>query len=45
MGDVLQIKSECIKQGKTLAFATVDITRKEDNKLIAVGRQTKFVGF
>ncbi len=43
VGDVLRIKSECIKKGKTLAFATVDIMRKEDNKLVAIGRQTKYV--
>lgn len=43
VGDVLRVKSECIKKGKTLAFATVDIMRKEDNKLVAIGRQTKYV--
>ena len=44
-GDVLRIKSECIKTGKNLAFATVDISKKDDDKLIATGRQTKFVNF
>lgn len=42
-GDVLEIKSECIKKGKRLAFATVDMTRKSDGQVIAVGRQTKYV--
>jgi len=44
-GDVLRIKSECIKTGKNMAFATVDIMKKVDDKLIATGRQTKFVNF
>ena len=42
-GDVLEIKSECIKKGSKLAFATVDVIRKKDGKLIAVGRQTKYI--
>ena len=42
-GDVLEIKSECVKKGKRLAFATVDVTRKSDGQLIALGRHTKFV--
>ena len=42
-GDVLEIKSQCLKQGKTLAFATVDIFNKSDGALVATGRQTKYV--
>ena len=42
-GDVLEIKSQCLKQGKTLAFANVDIFKKSDGSLIATGRQTKFI--
>ena len=45
LGDVLEVRSECIKQGKNLAFATVNIIRKNDGNRIAIGRQTKFVGF
>lgn len=43
-GDVLELKAECIKKGKKLVFATLDVTRKSDGKLIAVGRHTKYVG-
>lgn len=42
-GDVLEIKSDCIKKGKKLAFATVEMTKKETGQVIAVGRQTKYV--
>ena len=42
-GDILEIKSQCLKQGKTLAFANVDIFKKSDGSLIATGRQTKFI--
>jgi acyl-coenzyme A thioesterase 13 len=42
-GDILEIKSQCLKQGKTLAFADVDIFKKSDGSLIATGRQTKFI--
>lgn len=41
-GDVLTIKSECQKAGKSLAFATVEIFN-EEGKLIATGKHTKFV--
>ena len=43
VGDVLEIQSECLKKGKTLAFANVDILNKENGTLIATGRQTKYV--
>ena len=43
VGDELEIKSQCLKQGKTLAFAGVDIYRKSDGSLIATGRQTKYI--
>ncbi len=41
---MLELRSECLKYGKTLAFATVDIVKKSDGTLIATGRQTKHVG-
>ena len=43
-GDVVEIRSECLKYGRSLAFATVDILNKNDGSLIAVGRHTKHVG-
>ncbi|CAG8516867.1 5997_t:CDS:2, partial [Acaulospora colombiana] len=41
--DILLMKSECLKIGKTLAFTTVDLYNKKDNRLIAQGRHTKFL--
>ena len=43
VGDVLKITSDCVKRGKKIAFATVDISRKSDGCVIAVGRQTKYI--
>ncbi|XP_066974646.1 acyl-coenzyme A thioesterase 13-like [Macrobrachium rosenbergii] len=43
-GETIVIKADTLKVGKNLAFLTVDITNKESGKLIAKGRQTKFVG-
>ena len=43
VGDVLEIKSQCLKQGKSLAFANVDIFKKGDGSLVATGRQTKYI--
>ncbi|CAG8729749.1 6613_t:CDS:2, partial [Acaulospora morrowiae] len=42
-GDVLLLKSECLKIGKTLAFTTIDLYNKKDSKLISQGRHTKFL--
>ena len=44
LGDVLEVKAECQKVGKTLAFASVDIVKKDDGAIIAQGRQTKLIG-
>lgn len=44
IGDTLVISAECLKLGKTLAFATVDIHKKEDGRLVAQGTQTKHLG-
>lgn len=43
LGDTLVIDAECLKLGKTLAFAAVDIRNKSDGTLIAQGRQTKHI--
>ena len=43
-GDVIIIEAECLKVGRSLAFATVDIRNKsEGGKLIARGRHTKHI--
>ena len=42
LGDILKIETVCVKAGKNLAHATVDITNKETGKLLVQGRQTKF---
>ncbi len=44
LGDTLVINAECQKLGRTLAFATVDILKKENGRLVAQGRQTKHLG-
>ena len=43
-GETITIDSECVKLGRTLAFATVEIRRSSDNEVIALGRHTKHVG-
>ena len=43
IGDTLLIDAECQKLGKTLAFAAVDI-HKKDGSLVAQGRHTKYLG-
>ncbi|RIA87892.1 putative PaaI_thioesterase family protein [Glomus cerebriforme] len=43
VGDIITMDSECVKVGKTLAFTTVDLKNKNNGKLIAQGRHTKFV--
>uniref|UniRef100_A0A8D2M0P2 Acyl-coenzyme A thioesterase 13 n=1 Tax=Zonotrichia albicollis TaxID=44394 RepID=A0A8D2M0P2_ZONAL len=44
IGEDILITAQILKQGKTLAFATVDLTNKATGKLIAQGRHTKFLG-
>ncbi|NXS85405.1 ACO13 thioesterase, partial [Erpornis zantholeuca] len=44
IGEEILITAQILKQGKTLAFATVDLTNKATGKLIAQGRHTKFLG-
>lgn len=44
LGETVRIDAECLKVGRTLAFAKVDIRRLSDDALVAVGKHTKFVG-
>ncbi|NP_001108254.1 acyl-CoA thioesterase 13 S homeolog [Xenopus laevis] len=44
IGDSVLITAQVLKQGRTLAFATVDLTNKDSGKLIAQGRHTKHLG-
>ncbi|XP_022602958.1 acyl-coenzyme A thioesterase 13 [Seriola lalandi dorsalis] len=44
MGEDVVITAQVLKQGRTLAFATVDLTNKVTGKLIAQGRHTKHLG-
>lgn len=44
LGDDILITAHVLKQGKTLAFASVDLTNKANGKMIAQGRHTKHVG-
>ncbi|XP_043921685.1 acyl-coenzyme A thioesterase 13 [Protopterus annectens] len=44
IGDEILITAQILKQGRTLAFATVDITNKATGKLLAQGRHTKHLG-
>ena len=43
LGDELRVESTVLKQGRTLAFAQVDIRDKSSGKLIAQGRHTKAI--
>jgi len=43
-GDELLIDARTVKLGKSLAFLSVDIRNKDDNKMIATGTHTKHVG-
>lgn len=43
LGKTVIINAQCSKIGKTLAFATVDISDKDTGKLIAQGRHTKYI--
>ncbi|NP_001139872.1 acyl-coenzyme A thioesterase 13 [Salmo salar] len=44
MGEDVLITATVLKQGRTPAFATVDLTSKASGKLIAQGRHTKHLG-
>ncbi|XP_029370313.1 acyl-coenzyme A thioesterase 13 [Echeneis naucrates] len=44
MGEDVLITAQVLKEGRTLAFATVDLTSKATGKLIAQGRHTKHLG-
>uniref|UniRef100_A0A1A7YT11 Acyl-coenzyme A thioesterase 13 n=1 Tax=Iconisemion striatum TaxID=60296 RepID=A0A1A7YT11_9TELE len=44
LGEDVLITAQVLKQGRTLAFATVDLTSKATGKLIAQGRHTKHLG-
>ncbi|XP_076610368.1 acyl-coenzyme A thioesterase 13 [Chaetodon auriga] len=44
IGEDVLITAQVLKEGRTLAFATVDLTSKVTGKLIAQGRHTKHLG-
>lgn len=44
VGEDVLITAQVLKQGKSLAFATVDLTSKATGKLLAQGRHTKHLG-
>ena len=44
IGDDVLITAQVLKQGKTLAFANVDLNNKSTGKVIAQGRHTKHLG-
>ncbi|XP_072303522.1 acyl-coenzyme A thioesterase 13 [Eucyclogobius newberryi] len=44
IGEDVLITAQVLKQGKTQAFATVDLTSKATGKVIAQGRHTKHLG-
>ncbi|XP_034016988.1 acyl-coenzyme A thioesterase 13 [Thalassophryne amazonica] len=44
IGEDILITAQVLKQGRTLAFATVDITNKATGKLLIQGRHTKHLG-
>lgn len=44
LGDVLTLDAKCVKAGKTMAYATMDIVNKETGVIVAQGRQTKYLG-
>lgn len=44
IGEEIVITAYVLKQGKTLAFTSVDVTKKATGKLVAQGRHTKHVG-
>uniref|UniRef100_A0A8C5MVE1 Acyl-coenzyme A thioesterase 13 n=1 Tax=Leptobrachium leishanense TaxID=445787 RepID=A0A8C5MVE1_9ANUR len=44
IGDSVLITAQVLKEGRSLAFATVDLTEKATGKIIAQGRHTKHLG-
>ncbi|NXI50726.1 ACO13 thioesterase, partial [Chloroceryle aenea] len=44
IGEDILITAQILKQGRNIAFATVDLTNKTTGKLIAQGRHTKYLG-
>ncbi|XP_068093088.1 acyl-coenzyme A thioesterase 13 isoform X2 [Hyperolius riggenbachi] len=44
IGDSVLITAQILKQGRSLAFATVDLVNKDTGKIIAQGRHTKHLG-
>ncbi|XP_035406472.1 acyl-coenzyme A thioesterase 13 [Cygnus atratus] len=44
IGEEVLITAQILKQGRNIAFATVDLTNKATGKLIAQGRHTKYLG-
>lgn len=44
IGEDVLITAQVLKQGRSLAFATVDLTNKATGKIIAQGRHTKHLG-
>ncbi|XP_059801434.1 acyl-coenzyme A thioesterase 13 isoform X1 [Hypanus sabinus] len=43
LGEDIIITAEVLKEGKSLAFTTVDVTNKVTGKLLAQGRHTKYL--
>ncbi|NWS70194.1 ACO13 thioesterase, partial [Crotophaga sulcirostris] len=44
IGEEILITAQILKQGRNIAFASVDLTNKATGKLIAQGRHTKYIG-
>ncbi|NXV74047.1 ACO13 thioesterase, partial [Atlantisia rogersi] len=44
IGEDILITAQILKQGRNIAFASVDLTNKATGKLIAQGRHTKYIG-
>uniref|UniRef100_A0A8C0I8Z1 Acyl-coenzyme A thioesterase 13 n=1 Tax=Bubo bubo TaxID=30461 RepID=A0A8C0I8Z1_BUBBB len=44
IGEEILITAQILKQGRSIAFASVDLTDKATGKLIAQGRHTKYLG-
>lgn len=42
-GQAVVADAQVLKNGKTLAFVTVDVRRQNDNVLVAQGRMTKYM--
>jgi acyl-coenzyme A thioesterase 13 len=43
-GDTIVIDCSTLKAGRTLAFLSVEITKKQTGELVARGSHTKFIG-